>query len=220
MYRKLILSCLIGIFNFTYIPTAFSAEVETAKYVPQDLSDRQVSSLASELCMAIANAHVSSDFELPKKLEASLLKFSKINASTPDYRLKIARFWNHYSPNMICSADSGLFPTQHLFKRALAMDMQKMVLENYFFADEIAFPIDVNTIEIESDGSAETALDYIDLILSSPKAAEKYNVGQVAGIRDILVDLYGGKRANEMSPIELARRTARIKKYDPLAGKK
>ena len=153
MYRKLILSCLIGIFSFTYMPIALSAEVETAKYVPRNLSDQQVTGLANELCMALTSAKVSSDLELPKIIEARLLKFSKINASTPDKRLKIAQFWNRYSPNMICPASSGFYPTQHLFKRALAMSMQKMVLENYFFADEIAFPIDVNVIGIDLKGS-------------------------------------------------------------------
>ena len=68
-----------------------------------------------------------------------------------------------------------------------------------------------------------TVLDYIDELLSLPDAYAKYDVGQVVGIRDILVDLYGGKRANEMAPTELARRTADVIKYDtsyqPLAIK-
>ncbi|GHB05108.1 hypothetical protein GCM10009069_29530 [Algimonas arctica] len=188
--------------------SGYASESTDAGVYNFDLSDQEITALSNELCMVLARMPTaSSNFVGAKEIEKRLLRYFKVDVTAPDYKLKIAQHWNYYSTSMICGATNGTYPTQHIYKRALAMNFHTPILDEYFFADEIAFPIDPNTIEIQGDGSYSTVLDYIDAMLSRPDASTTYNIGQVAGLGEIIVDFFGGKRVSEMSAQEIRTRT-------------
>jgi len=66
------------------------------------------------------------------------------------------------SHKVICSSPTGKYPEQHIFKRAISMKLQEIVLTDFFLDDENNFPIDVNVIQIHPNGSKKTLLDYLN----------------------------------------------------------
>lgn len=179
-----------------------------------ELSVDNVRSLAFELCALLTSVRMVEGFDVRKEYEKRLQSYSGVDTEQPDYQLKLAEFWSLHSEMMICRAASGAYPKQHFFKRVIEMNLQRAVLDEYFLYDEIEFPIDVNAIEIEADGSQTTVLDYVDKVLATPSLRARIHVGQVTEIRDILVELYGGKKAREMTPSELRIRSERFKRGD------
>jgi len=151
-------------------------------------------------------------YDGPAAIEKKMLEYFKTDKNLPDYQLKLAQAWNEVSPFAICKATSGTFPTQHFYKRALAMNLHIPILEEFFFLDEVAFPIDPNAVEILENGRFVTLLDYMDGMLARDDASTRYQVGQVAELRDNLVEFYGAKRVSEMTPEEIRLRTAGLRK--------
>lgn len=164
----------------------------------QDLTENTVQTLANELCSVIQNARVISNYSVADNVEARLVRYGNIDKNSKDYKLQIAEFWNKYSDRMICSADNGRYPRQHVFKRAIEMNIQQEFFMDYFLTDEVKFPINVNAVEIYDNGTRSTVLDYIDAVLAREDARERYNVGQIVGIKKVFEQLYGGKRAREL----------------------
>lgn len=195
-----------------WVPSTQTENVATA--IPNSrLSDQEITTLSNELCTVLARMPTaSSNFVGAKEIEKRLLRYFKVDVTAPDYRLEIAKHWNYYSNRMICPATNGTYPTQHIYKRALAMNYHTPILDEYFFADEVTFPIDPNVVEVLEDGSYSTVLDYIDAMLSRPDASTTYNIGQVAGLGEIIVDFFGGKRVREMSADEIRMRTESLVK--------
>jgi len=218
MARKLIslhlllFIALVFSMAFLFAAPAYAQENKPAKYQLPKLSQQQISALAGRMCMTLTIMPVDNTYDGAANLEKKMLYHFKINKNAPDYKLKLAQAWNEVSPSVICGANNGTFPTQHFYKRALAMNLHIPILEEFFFLDEVAFPIDPNAVEILENGRFVTLLDYMDGMLARDDASTRYNVGQVAGLRDIIIEYCGGKRVSEMTPEEIRLRTAGLRK--------
>lgn len=192
--------------------------------ITPSLNDTFVINMAAELCGIVQHTQMRKGYQGAEALERNLLRFANLSKNDSKYKQKIAVFWNYYSDQMICPAASGFNPTQHLFARVLDSRVHRPVLEDYFFSDPIAFPIDVNVIEILHTGRPITFIDYIDAALAMEEVEDKYDVDEVEYLRDYLIKKFGAKKAGEMNPTEHARRTAHAKKYSiyykPMANKK
>ena len=121
------------------------------------VSDEVAASLTSKMCGVLHSSHLSSE-----RLEQILLQTFDISEDAPDYKFSAAQFWNANSHKVICSSPTGKYPEQHIFKRAISMKLQEIVLTDFFLDDENNFPIDVNVIQIHPNGSKKTLLDYLN----------------------------------------------------------
>ncbi|MWV29200.1 hypothetical protein [Aurantiacibacter rhizosphaerae] len=172
--------------------------VKFVQNLTSELSQIDVRVMSAELCLILTKESSLDKYSAAENLEETLLRFSSISRISPNYKLQLANFWNKHSESIICEANSGLFPRQHLFKRAIQMNVQDKVLVDYFLSDENKFPINMNVIEVLNDGEKSTILDYIDKVIAEPDANQIYNIGQVIGIKNIIEKLYNGKRAKEL----------------------
>jgi hypothetical protein len=156
-------------------------------------------------------------------MEDQILGYLKITRDTPDYKEKIIAFWNANKNDFICKGkvDSDTRESEHLMKRAIALDMFNHVFDKFFFdTDELEF--DYNAIEYVipvpmekyvsspnggvtgSDwgvGEPETLLDYLNKILADPNASKKYVVKNIKDLRDSLRDEFNAKTAAELMAV-------------------
>lgn len=174
------------------------AEIRNLASVSEHAQEQSIRNLTHELCLELASTVTQGYDNLSTNIESKILKYSGISKDDPAYKLRLASFWNDNSSKIVCPASIGLYPRQHFFDRALEMNIQKFVLENYFFEDESVFPIDANILHDHPNGSKYTTLDYIDSMIARPDASEHYNIGQVRGLRSILVEFYGAKNAADL----------------------
>ena len=190
-----------------------AAQQEPDRSGNRELSEDRIASLAGEICVILQSIRssrnsVSSVDALDRKLRdyGGVLAQNRGEDLT---RTELAHFFNSVSHRMFCRASSGLYPTQHVFKRAVALNIQVEVLEGYFFADEERFPVNPNIVDFSgrrtSGSGGTTILDYIDSVLSSPNASTSFNTGQIRGLREILIDLYDAKTVADLPPEEVAR---------------
>lgn len=163
-----------------------------------NLTEFNIQAMASEVCMVLHRTTNTPNYSASVEIERVLQKHSNLNTITPNYKREIANFWNQYSDQMICNATSGMYPKQHVFKRAFSMNIQSEILIDYFLSDNNQFPIDVNVIEVLSSGERSTVLDYIDKVLVRPDAQEVFDVYEILRIKRILERDFDGKRAREL----------------------
>lgn len=187
---------------------AFPAPVQAQTH---ELSERMIRVLASEICTVIQNASVTNNYSVADNLEARLIRYGDIDPNSSTKLREMAVFWNKYVHHMVCRADNGQYPTQHVYKRAIEMNIQQEFFMDFFLADEVAAPFDMNPIEILSDGRVITLLDFIDGALTSENAEDRYNIGQIIGIKKLIIGLYNAKRSSEFSDVELEERTAKAR---------
>lgn len=184
--------------SLTCLSSASASDLDDPEERSLNLSEQSINSFVSEMCNLLPSLQILNDIDAPKDIEEKLIRYFKVDKLEENYRLEIARHWNEYNHRVICFATGGTYPTEHFFRRSIKMNVQELVLDDYFLVDEVAFPIDMNTLEIHEDGTSSTLLDFIDQELSRPDARVKYNVGQLAGMRDIMINYYGAKRASEL----------------------
>ncbi|MBL4852913.1 MAG: hypothetical protein JKY25_01585 [Robiginitomaculum sp.] len=213
--KKLVMCLIIAIGSVWPASAAEQAAPELSKAeqaafldaATSQMNDNLVKNMAIELCTLLNHTQTTVvDYPVTEALERNLLRFMKVSKDDPNYILKIAAFWNHYADRVICPAASGFYPKQHIYRRALDMNIHKVVLKDYFFRDPVAFPIEVNTIEVLPNGRSTTLLDYIDAALASDEAEDRYNIDVVEELTDYLVDKFGAKRFSELDPAERTNR--------------
>ena len=194
MIRRTILILIVATsFIFPISVKAQSSEPSKGIY-----KDEAVERLRADLC-SIVSIGAGFDQTIGSKLENALAKFGNLKKESPDFELRMAEIWNQNSHKMICNtSNSGVYPKQHLFQRSVIKELHIPVLEDFFFRDENTFPIDPNTVSIDQNGVEETIIDYIENIIAEPDVLDKYNKSQIIGLRDIIKDLYGGKRARKL----------------------
>jgi len=60
------------------------------------------------------------------------------------------------------------------------------------------FPIDVNFVEVSSQGEKETLLDYVDKLLATPESEMWFNRGEIKGVKRVLEKFYNAKNAKDL----------------------
>lgn len=161
-------------------------------------SPKVIENMAIEFCGIMQNTRTVRNYPVAESIERNLLRFADLTKDDPKHVAKIAVFWNHYLEQMICPPVGGTFPRQHFYKRAIELSISQPVLIEYFFRDSIAFPIEVNIVEIIENGSSSTVIDYIDAALAMDDAEDRYNVDQVEALRTFLIEKRGAKSFSEM----------------------
>jgi hypothetical protein len=164
------------------------------------LSNEEAESLkdiAMDICDQLQFSKTGKDKDPEMKIENHILKYLKINRDTPDYKLKVAVFWNKYSEYLICNDSIGNHHPQHFLKRVVDMDMYETVLYDFLLSDIDEYPISVNAIEIYK-GKEETFLDYLNWILADSKNKAFYSFTDIESLRDLIIIGFDAKTALEL----------------------
>jgi hypothetical protein len=157
-----------------------------------------VKRLATKMCTQLQMSKTAKHEDSGWQIEKHLLNRLKITREDPDYKLKVAKFWNKYAEYFVCDIPGGRRNPQHFLKRVVDMDFYETILYDFLLSDEEEYPISVNAIEIYQ-GKEETFLDYLNAILAVPSNNDgKYNFKEIKLLRSIIIDDYGAKTASEL----------------------
>lgn len=165
---------------------------------PEALEDQRFRSMVKHVCGMLSEAARSDVRTIARDIEDAVLAHNGWDRSTVNYRLKFSQFFNENSTKFICSNDSHLYSTQHLFQRAINLRAYTPFLMNFLLADENEYPIDVNVITTNFKGEQESLLDFVDAILSSFNADLNFNVEEIKELREVLIIHYNAKHASEI----------------------
>lgn len=174
------------------------------------LTQQQADNVKNRACTALHQGRTMENYSLPKTIEKIIFVHWGIIGITPEDKKRLAQTWNFYAPMFVCPPSSGIYPTQHLYKRAIELNVHQGFLHGWLLANPEELPIDINVVEIALDGTGSTLLDYIDMLLALPDVKKKYNVGQLIRLRRIVESRFNGKRVHEMGPCERERRLSRV----------
>lgn len=155
----------------------------------------EMEKFGNSLCISMVNANVTGK-DIVKTLQDQILQKLKITRSTPNYQDKIIAFWNRNKNYFVCKGkiNSITRDQEHITKRALALGIEKHVFYKFLLNNPNT---DVNAIEWHN-GEAETVLDYIDKILSDPNAKDKYVIKDIKELREMLIDYFDAKKAEDI----------------------
>lgn len=181
---------------------ATAGSIEQTAAPNNRLDVNETARMTGKLCAILHKAEISENISITELFDEVLFKHSGIDPDSQNARLRLANFWNENSARIICPTSAGLYQTQHIFKRAIQLNLHKDALFDYFLSNPVEFPIDANVVEIYPNGKSSTLLDFIDAVLSSPNVVEKYNVGQIKRLKRIIEVRFDGKRSNELSAHE------------------
>ena len=166
---------------------------------PASLSDNEIAEMRGEICKILILKETGGNrYSASKEMAKKLAYYAKIKIADPNFDLKLANFWNQYGSNMICPPLGGSFPKQHVLKRALALNIQGDVFGDFFLKNPHDFPIDVNFVEVSSQGEKETLLDYVDKLLATPESEMWFNRGEIKGVKRVLEKFYNAKNAKDL----------------------
>jgi hypothetical protein len=158
---------------------------------------QSLKTLSARLCAQLQLSKTAGDKDAGMQIEIHFLDELNITRKDPDYKIKVAEFWNKYSEYFICNDGTARRNPQHFLKRVVDMDYYKKVLYDFLLSDEEEYPISVNAIEIYK-GKEETLLDYLNIILSDPNNEELYSFKEIEFLRSIIIEDYGAKTASEL----------------------
>ncbi|GHB05093.1 hypothetical protein GCM10009069_29510 [Algimonas arctica] len=191
---------------------------ESSEHDFKSLSEQERDNMRNRICLALNVARTDEQMSLSDTIDTLISEHGEFDETAQNHDLKKANFWNAYSPSMSCPPTAGLYPQQHVFKRAILMAVYSEALNQYFLADSKKFPIDMNVIEVEADGTPTTVLDFIDYILAREEAREAFNVGQIIRLRRTIEVRFDGKRAIDMDRQELEKRLQQFQDLNPSRG--
>jgi len=197
---------LIVLLTLLISTTAFGAEPDspqngvehTASKIGSGLTQNNISNMKMKICLAMSKGKSDPSVSIPGRIKTIIIKYGEIDPNSTNVDAQMAEVWNRYADQMVCPATNGVYPTQHIYKRAIALRVEKAALVDFFLKDTRGFPINMNAVETRSDGSKETVLDYLDRIMGDPEAKNKYNLGQAIRLRSIIERRFDGKRAREL----------------------
>lgn len=174
------------------------------------LTLQQVENVRDRACTALHQSGNTENFSLTSVMNGIIFFHMGIEVKTPEDRILAARTWNFYAPRFVCSATSGIYPTQHLYKRAIELAVYDEFLIDWLLADPTGFPIDMSVVEIAPDGTGSTFVGYLDRIIADPKSKNAYDLGELIRLRRLVEIRFKGKRLEEMGSCERERRMSRV----------
>lgn len=176
-----------------------------------DMSRKNLEMLIARMCSVMHLGRNTDSISVTDGLYDALLTYSGVEESDPHAKAKASAVFNRYSSFFVCSATGGLYPTQHLFKRAYELNIQQEVMIDFFMREFLEYPIDFNAVETDYDGTQTTLLDYINKQLALPNSDEIINIGEIIRHRRLLELRFGAKSVSEMTPEELEFQTTRAR---------
>jgi len=160
----------------------------------------KVSTVRSRICSSIYEFRTVEGASFQDNMKRIAAQKLGIDLSTLQGKKQFADFWNANNDQMICKSIAGIYPEEHVFRRAIQMRVDKPILREFFLASPNDFPINVNVVVTLANGEKETVLDFLDRILSSPDVDDMYDKGQLIRLQRILELRSEGKRAHELHP--------------------
>jgi len=191
MYSAAIMLC------FLCLTTVVSA-ADPLKLYGGGVQSQEMEDLSNKICGKLIVAQESTGENSAKVIERSLLKHLNITKKTPSYKTTLTKFWNKNLDQMICTRRVvGLKAPQHIMKRVIDMRLDSGVYFDFIF--ELNDNVKVNAISLNSEtGQPETVVDYIDTILTDPSNKTKYVFREIKDLKEVLIDEYNAKTANEL----------------------
>ncbi|GHB05123.1 hypothetical protein GCM10009069_29550 [Algimonas arctica] len=214
-----IMNVLLSIF-FLLSPNLALAQTQNLNSDPIEIPPEQlleggiitnVVHMKERMCTALHQGRNTDSVNIAERLRGIVLFSFDLNADDERLEEQIAVIFNRYSSRMVCPATSGIYPKQHLFKRAVELHVYQDALVEFFFANPITFPIDPNVIELSPLGSETTLMDYINRELAADNAKDKHNVGRLIRLRRLLQIRFNAKTVAEMTPNEIEFQLSRHK---------
>jgi hypothetical protein len=184
---KRIIAAVAIVIGLVVIPATASA---------QDNDKPDIPTLGNQICDAMMVYDTSGLKPAHEAFELVILDYLGIDkAERPDYREAIRKFWNTHHEQMVCtSIVRGYTSPQHLLKRVVEMRSSSSFYFDYFLQDR---RLNVNAVELRG-GRKETLVDYLENILARPDAEDIYDTKKARRLRQFLVELMDGKRAEEL----------------------
>jgi len=160
----------------------------------------EVSTVRSRICSSIYEFRTVEGASFQNNMKRIAAQELGIDLRTLQGKKQFADYWNANNDQMICKSIAGIYPAQHVFKRAIQMKVDKPILREFFLTNPNDFPINVNAVETLANGEKETLLDYVDKVLRHPEVDNIFNKGQIIRLKRILELRFDGKRAHELHP--------------------
>jgi hypothetical protein len=160
--------------------------------VASEVSDEQIKEVAAALCNDVSWAKLKGEDMPPWK--ETMEKHLGFKGDDKEFKTFYHDFLNTHKNKIICpqfKVTTRIYPTQHLFKRILAVGMNE-TYEEYFFNLEEG-EVDFNAYEMV-DGEKETVLDWVEKWIASGR-------GHAEELRDVaysLADEFGAKKGIDL----------------------
>jgi len=159
---------------------------------PKKDSNEQIEAAICGICLDVNIAH-QDGLDIPP-WKSTMEKYLGFKGNDEEFKLFFNNFLNTYKNQFICpryKVTTSIYPSQHLFKRILAMGMDQTFEEYFFYLED--GDIDYNAYEIVN-GKKETILDWVEnwIVLGR---------GDVDELRDVassLEDEFGAKYGKDL----------------------
>ena len=154
--------------------------------------------ISADVCSSIQEFRSFEGSSFQDNMKRIAIQELQADLNTPQGKIQFADFWNANNDKMVCTSLAGIYPAEHVFKRAIQMRVDKPILREFFLASPTDFPINVNAVETLETGEKETVLDFVDKVLNLPDVDDMYDKGKIIRLKRILELRFDGKRAHEL----------------------
>jgi hypothetical protein len=161
---------------------------------------QDIRTLTTRMCQGLVHHRSIGSDRIGEEIETHILNLNGWDRDTPHYQSRVAGFWNDHAEHFICRNHGHRFMDQHFLMRTVEMQYYQYVLTAYMLQDESLYPFDMNIVQIDQHGRAETLLDHLDAIIADPGQHPDYNMPEIRGLREMLVTFYDARSASEVCP--------------------
>ncbi|MDF1768436.1 hypothetical protein [Maricaulis sp.] len=172
---------------------------DPTEVLPSGFTRGEIRTLATRMCGAMVLASSNGADFIVEDFDTYILDFNGWDRDTPNYQSRIAAFWNDHIELFICRSHGHRYMHDHLLIRAVEMGSHfEVALNGYILQDEELYPFDVNVVQIDETGKAETLLDHVDEILA--RGDQGYPLLYLREMREVIVTWYDARPAAELCP--------------------
>lgn len=161
---------------------------------------QDIRTLTTRMCQGLVHHRSIGSDRIGEEIETHILDFNGWDRDTPHYQSRVAGFWNDHVEHFICRNHGHVYRSEHFLMRTVEMQYYQYVLTAYMLQDESLYPFDMNIVQLDQHGRAETLLDHLDAIIADPGQHPDYNMPEIRGLREMLLTFYDARSAAELCP--------------------
>ncbi|WP_323762115.1 hypothetical protein [Maricaulis sp.] len=172
---------------------------DPTEILPSGFTRQDIRTLALRMCSSMVLHSTAGSDGIIEDLDTYILDFNGWDRDTPNYQSRVAEFWNDHIELFICRNHGHRYMHDHFLIRAVEMgSFFDLPLNGYILQDEELYPFDINVVQIDEAGEAETLLDHVDGVLASGNRG--YPLRRLREMREIIVTWYDARSAAELCP--------------------
>lgn len=159
-----------------------------------------IRTLTARMCQGLVHHSAMGSDRIGEEIETHILNLNGWDRDTPNYQSRVAGFWNDHAEHFICRNHGELYQSEHFLIRTVVMGYFRETLVDYMLQDETLYPFDMNVVQIDQAGRAQTLLDHLDAMIADTSLHHRYGMLGIRNLRDILVTFYDARSASEVCP--------------------